>query len=156
MSFGERGYKHGVNVVDMQPEGTVTLTPVEYVPLRTLLTIPQKGTATPDEAVQVAKSLAKSVEVRLGEHPDSTPVHSIKESFEDRAAILCIIRNMNSVKYNHEELDMKTEEQLRQLDPLVMVKSIYKSRNGGEEMPQALVDKFNTAVKIAKENEEEE
>ena len=102
------------------------------------------------------KSSYPYVEVRLGEIPDSTTVHSIKESFEDRAAILCIIRNMNSVKYNHEELDMKTEEQLRQLDPLVMVKSIYKSRNGGEEMPQALVDKFNTAVKIAKENEEEE
>ena len=167
MSFGERGYRHGVNVVNIGTDGTVTLNPVEYAPLRTLVTIPQKGTATPDEAMEMAKSLPKAgkkddnssypyVEVRLGEIPDSTTVHSIKEAFEGRAAMLCTIRNMSIATTDHEKLETATEEQLRQLDPLLMAKAIYKSRCGGEEMPQALVDKFNAAVKIAKENEEDE
>ncbi len=167
MSFGERGYRHGVNVVNFGADGTVTLNPVEYTPLRKLVTIPQSGTATPDEAIEQAKSLPKCekkddnssypyVEVRLGKTPDSATLHSIKEAFDGRAAMLCTIRNVGNAEADNERPETETKEQLHQLDPLLMVKAIYKNRYGGEEMPQALVDKFNAALRIAKENEDYE
>ena len=166
MSFGERGYRHGVNVVNIDTEGNATLDIVEYRPLRSLLTIPRKGTATPAQAMEAAENLAKAgknsascdwpyVEIRLGEDPDSSTVHSIKRSFEGREALLCAIRNPNTIKGDFREMETQTREQLQQLDPLALMKAHYRKCNNGDEMPQELVDKFNTAVKIAKESGED-
>lgn len=168
MSFGERGYRHGVNIVDFNDDGTVGLTPVEYNPLRTLVSIPRSGTTTPADAQEAAKDFAKAdkksqtdewpyVEVVLSEAPDSATAHSIKESFDGREALLCVIRNKGvGGGAGLKEMEAQTEEQLRQLDPTTLVRSLYKARYNGEEMPQALIDKFNAAVRIAKENEERE
>ncbi len=167
MSFGERGYKHGVNVVNIDTEGNVTLNPVEYRPLRNLLTIPQKGTATPQQAIAAAESLAKAgknassydwpyVEIRLSEDPDSATMHSIKESYAERAALLCIVRNPGNMGSSIREIEVQTEAQLQQLDPLNLAKKEYGKRNNGTDMPQELIDKFNTAKKIAEEREAEQ
>ncbi len=166
MSFGERGYKHGVNVINIDTEGNVTLNPVEYLPLKSLLTIPQSGTATPSQAIAAAESLGKAgknaslnwpyVEIRLSEEPDSTTMHSIKESYANRAALLCIVRNPSSMGSNMQAIEAQTEEQLQQLDPLNLAKNEFSKRYNGADMPQELIDKFNTAKKIAEEREVEQ
>lgn len=167
MSFGERGYRHGVNVVDFNADGTVGLTPVEYHPLRALVSIPRSGAATAAAVEEAAGDFAKAgkrpqaddwpyVEVVLSEAPDSATAHSIKESFAGREALLCVIRNKAAHGAGMKEVEAQTEEQLRQLDPATLVRSLYKAHYDGEEMPQALMDKFNAAVRIARENEERE
>lgn len=167
MSFGERGYRHGVNVVELREDGTVTLNAVEYSPLRSLLTIPSKGTATADEAMALVGELPKGdrkkgcanwpyVEVRLSGGADSTAIHSLKQSFDGRAALLCVIRDQSSVAPDGKEIEARTEEELRQLDPLLMMRRIYAERNGGAELPPQLADKFNTAARMAEERIDED
>lgn len=167
MSFGERGYQHGINFVEISADGSVELTPLEYEPPRPLLTIPAKGTATPAQALEAIQSLPKGgrrddssrwpyVEVRLGQEPDSASMHSIKESFDGRAARFCTIRTQPAAQSADGDLGVNTEEQLRKLDPAVMMEKIYEDNNGGKQMPQALADKFATAVKIARQGEYDE
>ena len=167
MSFSERGYHHGVNVVDFAADGMVTLNVVEYEPLRKLLSIPRTGTATVQQAVEAVCSLPKAdkkdpgtdwpyVEVRLGTTNDTTANHQIKESFAGRAAHFCTIRNNADKQTASTSLDQQTEKELSRLNPLALAKKVYENNYNGSAMPQELVDKFNTACKIASESEEEQ
>ncbi len=96
------------------------------------------------------------VEIRLSEDPDSATMHSIKESYAERAAQLCIVRNPGNMGSSIREIEVQTEAQLQQLDPLNLAKKEYGKRNNGTDMPQELIDKFNTAKKIAEEREAEQ
>ena len=160
MSFGERGYSHGINIVDIAEDGSVTVTTESRELLRPLLTIPSRGATTVEGALERIESLPAAtegddntrwpyVEVILSKRPDAAGIHRLKESFSSRAALLCVIRTAEDLSAAHDAVEVRTEEQLRKLNPLELMRKIYSDANGGEKMPEALENKFNTAVRIA-------
>lgn len=165
MSFGERGYKHGVNIVDISPDGTTSMTVAEYEPLRKLISVPYNSWATPEEAESLIGRMSKVsddpnawnyAELRLKDEPDQPTLYRLKELMNGVGAELCAVRTQETEQMDFKKMEVRTEEQLRQLEPLHMAMTIYSNAHDGEEMPQALVDKFNTAYKMAQDEADAE
>lgn len=167
MSFSERGYTHGVNVVDIDRSGEVKVTVESHELLRPLLSVPARGTVSVDDAIERIKALPQAadgsdntrwpyVEIRLSTMPTGEDIRSIRDCFASRAALLCAVRNPQPEEGEARAMELKTEEQLRRLDPLELMRKIYSNKRGGEKMPEALEEKFRSAEKIAAELTDDE
>ena len=161
MSFAEKGYSHGVNLITIGAKGGAVIDRLEYKPLRSIISVPEKGAASLDEVVDMLHALPKAgktdpagwpyVEIRLKEQELNPAAHSeIINAMQDKAARLCrLVREMPEGKAGGQHRKMQSLDQLRNISPLDIAHDAYLTATG-QEMSEELAKRFKQAADIAK------
>lgn len=168
MSFSELNYKHGVQFVDIDPQGGALVEFVEYSPLRGLVTIPAKGRAVSAEALfDCINSLPKRdkkntdsltwpyLEIHVEEaQPQPTLMHDVMETLQDRAVHFCRmlrVRPENKKADSANDVDTPSADTLTNINPLELARRNFEARFNSE-MPEELVTRFKQAEAETKNN----
>lgn len=165
MSFAEISYRHGVQYLDIDSEGAVSVSRLEYSPLRNLLTIPpphRRATTTAElfDAVSSLPKRAKDdagtdwpyLEIRVEERqPEPGLMHEVMESLADRAVHFCRmvrVRPEGDGPDGSSDTPSAANETLHSLTPLQLARRYFAARYAGD-MPQPLIDRFKQAEEAA-------
>ncbi len=168
MSFSELNYKHGVQFVDIDPQGEALVEFVEYAPLRGLVTIPAKGRAVSAETLfDCINSLPKRdkkntdsltwpyLEIHVEEaQPQPTLMHDVMEALQDRAVHFCRmlrVRPENKKADSANDVDTPSADTLTNINPLELARRNFEARFNSE-MPEELVTRFKQAEAETKNN----
>lgn len=168
MSFSELNYKHGVQFVDIDPQGEALVEFVEYAPLRGLVTIPAKGRAVSAETLfDCINSLPKRdkkntdsltwpyLEIHVEEaRPQPTLMHDVMEALQDRAVHFCRmlrVRPENKKADSANDIDTPSADTLANINPLELARRNFEARFNSE-MPEELVTRFKQAEAETKNN----
>lgn len=140
MSFGERGYRHGVVRVEVGDSGPATATPLDVAPLRALLSLPARGAATAAEMLHAVGRLPKQqagddgaawpyLEMRVEEtQPEPTLVTRLLDALADRAVHFCrVVRSVPDAGQDDEPAIASTDE-LAAMQPLDMARLLFAER----------------------------
>lgn len=161
MSFSELNYKHGAQLVDIDPNGEAMVEFVAYSPLRGLVTIPAKGRAVSAEALfDSINSLPKRdkknndsltwpyLEIHVEEaQPQPTLMHDVMEALQDRAVHFCRMLRVRpeSQKANSaDDANAPSADTLTNINPLELARRNFEARFN-TEMPEELVTRFKQA-----------
>lgn len=162
MSFAEVNYQHGVQLVDIDPQGEAMTQFVEYTPLRKLITIPAKGNAV--KAEQLLDCIAQLpkrnnstdshtwpyLEIRVEEaQPQPTLMHDVMEALQDRAVRFCRmlrVRPENLGNTSNDDSSLApTADALSSITPLELAQRNYKARYN-TTLPDELEKRFVMAL----------
>ena len=150
MSFMERDYHHGVNMVEIDGEASVKVSRILYEPLRSMMSIPGTGTASCEEVIRMLGQLPAEdkkdnkdtypyLEVKVLEKiPNPQMVSAIQQAAAQRKVCLCRIER---VRPQSEDMlsdnVVVTAEDIQKLVPAEIARDAYASVYG-EEMPDEL------------------
>lgn len=161
MSFTERHYRHGADILTVNEDGTTALTSKDFSLLHPLLSFPEKPQPwdvlrerikelpAADDATAPTPYLQLNVFI---DTPDSSLTTKIEAALQDRKVRLCKIQpSYPQTDKDDELLDIQSIETLRKLEPMDMLKKIYLSKNHTEMRP-ALLPLVEQAIREAKEN----
>ena len=168
MSFSELNYKHGVQFVDIDPQGEALVEFVEYAPLRGLVTIPAKGRAVSADALfDCINNLPKRdkkntdsltwpyLEIHVEEaQPQPTLMHDVMEALQDRAVHFCRmlrVRPENKKGDSANDVNTPSADTLANINPLELARRNFEARFNSE-MPEELVTRFKQAEAETKNN----
>ena len=167
MSFSEKNYHHGLNVVDIN-QGHINMDWLAYEPLRKLISVPEKGSADYADILMLLGRLPKGnrtndnddwpyLEVQVREmKPDATMANEITKILDGRKARLCrIVRVRPNGEVAENKAQITTTDDLRRLNPAILVRTIYQNVYG-EEMPNEIAKLFAVAKRKAEEANEDE
>ena len=159
LSFSERDYKRAVNLVEIDTQGHVETTSLFYTPLCALISLPDRGALDPQEALSRLRSLPDAqpdddreaypyveMNIRLAQ-PEPELRRRIGEIIEHKAVKFCRITT-STYREQSEQNDAQrpaVENSLHSQAPIDIAKQYYTARYGNE-MPEALVERFNIAV----------
>ena len=158
MSFSEKGYRHGVNLVTLHDSGETEVKRMEYTPLRSLMSIPARGSVTPAELFDAIAALPDRekdddgrtwpyLEMRvLEDQPNPSLLHEATEALADKAVHYC--RMVRELPPSATPKAMPSMETLRTIQPIDMARRVFETRYHAE-MPEALQARFNTAYEKA-------
>ena len=159
LSFSERDYKRAVNLVEIDPQGHVETTSLFYTPLCTLVSLPERGALDPQEALSRLHSLPDAqpdddreaypyveMNIRLAQ-PEPELRRRIGEIIEHKAVKFCRITTSTYREQSAQDDTQRpaVENSLHSQAPIDIAKQYYTARYGNE-MPEALVERFNIAV----------
>ena len=159
MSFSEKGYSHGVNMLTIGAKGGAVVDRLEYRPMRNVLSMPDKGSAPLSDILSQIRALPKAdkvdsaewpyVEIRLKENEPAPNAQSeIVAAMQDRAATLCrLVREVPQAKESSRQQKMQSLDQLRNISPLDIAHDAYLTRTG-REMSDELVKRFKQAAEM--------
>lgn len=150
MSFAEKDYKHGVDVIELTQGNKPQHHFEEYIPQHKLVTIPKDGKALP---IKELKKELKELPDLIGDKPDENSVYleillqKDKSGSEDRAEIEALVNQKNAVictwKVVHEDVDISTiidDANLQSIDdvlnrnPMDALKEAFMLENKNKEM----------------------
>lgn len=167
MSFAEKNYRHGVECLDISPEGTCTRAFLEYMPTHPLCSLPEEGPLPLEEVISLLHDLpgrrASSdeavwpyLEIKvLLDKVDPQMNIKIQQALRHKAVRFCCLR----VFYNEPEIKGGPLEDgytdLNNVSALDVAKAIYKSRYH-VDLPVELEDLFNQAYAAALKDEQNE
>ena len=159
LSFSERDYKRAVNLVEIDPQGHVETTSLFYTPLCALVSLPERGALDPQEALGRLRSLPDAqpdddreaypyveMNIRLAQ-PEPELRRRIGEIIEHKAVKFCRITTSTYREQSAQDDTQRpaVENSLHSQAPIDIAKQYYTARYGNE-MPEALVERFNIAV----------
>ena len=159
LSFSERDYKRAVNLVEIDTQGHVETTSLFYTPLCTLVSLPERGALDPQEALSRLRSLPDAqpdddreaypyveMNIRLAQ-PEPELRRRIGEIIEHKAVKFCRITTSTYREQSAQDDTQRpaVENSLHSQAPIDIAKQYYTARYGNE-MPEALVERFNIAV----------
>jgi len=158
LSFSERDYKRSVQLVEIDEKGRVQATALPYSPLCRLLSLPERGSLDPEEALQRLRALPEAkadddrnaypyleISIRLSQ-PEPELRRRIGEIIEQKAVKFCRITTATQRELREGNATQPTvENSLHKLAPIDIAKQYYSARYGND-MPDALVERFNIAV----------
>lgn len=159
LSFSERDYKRAVNLVEIDTQGHVETTSLFYTPLCALVSLPDRGALDPQEALSRLRSLPDAqpdddreaypyveMNIRLA-HPEPELRRRIGEIIEHKAVKFCRITTSTYREQSAQDDTQRpaVENSLHSQAPIDIAKQYYTARYGNE-MPEALVERFNIAV----------
>ena len=159
LSFSERDYKRAVNLVEIDPQGHVETTSLFYTPLCALISLPDRGALDPQEALSRLRSLPDAqpdddreaypyveMNIRLAQ-PEPELRRRIGEIIEHKAVKFCRITTSTYREQSAQDDTQRpaAENSLHSQAPIDIAKQYYTARYGNE-MPEALVERFNIAV----------
>ncbi len=159
MSFSERSYVHGVELVELDTDAGAVASSrrIAYTPQRALVSLPERGALAVGDVVGAIASLPEArkgddgaswpyVEIRVAETaPAPTLMHDVQEAISSRAVRLCRVVREAAAGRGRETEKAEALENLRQLSPTALARRIYADRFGGE-MPAHLAKKFSEAA----------
>lgn len=158
MSFSERFYHHGVEMVEIGEDGETVVSHLEYNPLRHLLTIPAKGSAVPATIMEEISKLPERekkdngeawpyLELRvLEEQPEPNFLHEVTEALSTKAVLFCRMTRETPKTSSPTSATTESIETIRNLTPMEMAQMVFDSRYGSE-MPDSLRLRFEQAEK---------
>ena len=159
LSFSERDYKRTVNLVEIDTQGHVETTSLFYTPLCALVSLPDRGALDPQEALSRLHSLPDAqpdddreaypyveMNIRLAQ-PEPELRRRIGEIIEHKAVKFCRITTSTYREQSAQDDTQRpaVENSLHSQTPIDIAKQYYTARYGNE-MPEALVERFNIAV----------
>ena len=159
LSFSERDYKRAVNLVEIDTQGHVETTSLFYTPLCALISLPDRGALDPQEALSRLRSLPDAqpdddreaypyveMNIRLAQ-PEPELRRRIGEIIEHKAVKFCRITTSTYREQSAQDDTQRpaVENSLHSQAPIDIDKQYYTARDGNE-MPEALVERFNIAV----------
>ena len=159
LSFSERDYKRAVNLVEIDTQGHVETTSLFYTPLCALISLPERGALDPQEALSRLRSLPDAqpdddreaypyveMNIRLAQ-PEPELRRRIGEIIEHKAVKFCRITTSTYREQSAQDDTQRpaAENSLHSQTPIDIAKQYYTARYGNE-MPEALVERFNIAV----------
>lgn len=159
LSFSERDYKRAVNLVEIDTQGHVETTSLFYTPLCALISLPERGALDPQEALSRLHSLPDAqpdddreaypyveMNIRLAQ-PEPELRRRISEIIEHKAVKFCRITTSTYREQSTQDDTQRpaVENSLHSQTPIDIAKQYYTARYGNE-MPEALVERFNIAV----------
>lgn len=159
LSFSERDYKRAVNLVEIDTQGHVETTSLFYTPLCALISLPDRGALDPQEALSRLRSLPDAqpdddreaypyveMNIRLAQ-PEPELRRRIGEFIEHKAVKFCRITTSTYREQSAQDDTQRpaVENSLHSQAPIDIAKQYYTARYGNE-MPEALVERFNIAV----------
>lgn len=159
LSFSERDYKRAVNLVEIDTQGHVETTSLFYTPLCALVSLPERGALDPQEALSRLRSLPDAqpdddreaypyveMNIRLAQ-PEPELRRRIGEIIEHKAVKFCRITTSTYREQSAQDDTQRpaVENSLHSQAPIDIAKQYYTARYGNE-MPEALVERFNIAV----------
>ena len=156
MSFAEKNYSHGVNMITIGANGGAVVDRLEYKPLRGIVSVPEKGAAPLGEVLGLLRALPKAkddnaewpyLEIRLKENELNPAAHSeIVSAMEGRAARLCrLVREVPEGKTESRHRKMQSLDQLRNISPLDIAHDAYLTATG-QEMSEEVAKRFKKAA----------
>lgn len=159
MSFSERDYHHGVNLVTIDEDARVQTERIAYTPLRKLISIPQRGAASATEVLHAIAALPERkkgddglrwpyLEIRVAERqPEPTLMNDVSTALEQRAVRFCrMVRERPATTQNASA--PQSIERIRSVGPVEMAQRLFENRYH-EAMPTELVDRLRKAEKMA-------
>lgn len=166
MSFSERGYKHGVNWIDLDGEGEASVSQIPYQPLRELVSIPsgKAAIAAADLPAAIAALPQREkkddglswpyLEIKVEERqPEPALMHEVMEQLAGKAVRFCrMVRTLPAASGTSRMEAASTPDTLQNTGPLRLARQYFRNRFE-DEMPQALIDRFKAAEKRAAEEE---
>ena len=159
LSFSERDYKRAVNLVEIDTQGHVETTSLFYTPLCALVSLPERGALDPQEALSRLRSLPDAkpdddreaypyveMNIRLAQ-PEPELRRRIGEIIEHKAVKFCRITTSTYREQSAQDDTQRpaVENSLHSQAPIDIAQQYYTARYGNE-MPEALVERFNIAV----------
>ena len=159
LSFSERDYKRAVNLVEIDTQGHVETISLFYTPLCALISLPDRGALDPQEALSRLRSLPDAqpdddreaypyveINIRLAQ-PEPELRRRIGEIIEHKAVKFCRITTSTYREQSAQDDTQRpaVENSLHSQAPIDIAKQYYTARYGNE-MPEALVERFNIAV----------
>ena len=159
LSFSERDYKRAVNLVEIDTQGHVETTSLFYTPLCALISLPDRGALDPQEALSRLRSLPDAqpdddreaypyveMNIRLAQ-PEPELRRRIGEIIEHKAVKFCRITTSTYREQSAQDDTQRpaVENSLHSQAPIDIAQQYYTARYGNE-MPEALVERFNIAV----------
>jgi exonuclease sbcCD, D subunit len=159
LSFSERDYKRAVNLVEIDTQGHVETTSLFYTPLCALISLPDRGALDPQEALSRLRSLPDAqpdddreaypyveMNIRLAQ-PEPELRRRIGEIIEHKAVKFCRITTSTYREQSAQDDAQRpaVENSLHSQTPIDIAKQYYTARYGND-MPEALVERFNIAV----------
>lgn len=159
LSFSERDYKRAVNLVEIDTQGHVETPSLFYTPLCALISLPDRGALDPQEALSRLRSLPDAqpdddreaypyveMNIRLAQ-PEPELRRRIGEIIEHKAVKFCRITTSTYREQSAQDNTQRpaVENSLHSQAPIDIAKQYYTARYGNE-MPEALVERFNIAV----------
>ena len=163
MSFSERGYRHGVRMADIDTDGDVSVSQIDYRPLRALRTIPADGdAATPAGVMEEIAALPKRgkdtegldwpyLEIKVREErPEPSLLHDVMEALQDRAVHFCRMARVTCSRAAGDG-DAKPADSPQTLAPLELARRVY-SGIYGTPMPAETESRFKEAESAAQED----
>ncbi len=162
MSFAEKHYHHGVNKVTMDSSGEPVVEQIAYTPLRKIVSIPDTGAASLSDILRQIKQLPDRnkldndmwpyLEITLrSDEAEGTAQTEILNALDSKAARLCkLFKEAPTTQTSKPTVN--TLEQLLQRTPLDIALDAYLQATG-EEMSDDIIERFNSAVREAQNNE---
>lgn len=144
MSFAEKFYKQGANLIEINENKLLSIDRLEYQPLISLVSIPK-------EAKPLAEVLEELSQLEEGEKTDTSPFlevkvlitepepsmrHQIEEALSDKKARLVVATPFKQQVHTN-KTNTISYERLKTLTPLEMAEDIF-SKSYGTEMPEKL------------------
>ena len=156
MSFAEKNYSHGVNMITLGANGGAMVERLEYEPLRGIVSVPEKGAAPLGEVLELLRALPKAkgdsaewpyLEIRLKENELNPAAHNeIVAALEGHAVRLCrLVREVPEGKAESRHRKMQSLDQLRNISPLDIAHDAYLAATG-QEMSEEVAKRFKKAA----------
>ena len=155
MSFSEKRYTHGVNLVNIGKDGSTRVQRLDYEPLRQLISIPQNGVTPPDGVRYEVQKLPLRrngddgaqwpyLEIHfVQEQPEPELMTEVSRLLQDKAVHFCrMVPHTHSPKEHETELSV---ERLKDFSPLEMAQRIYREIYD-EYMPEEMETRFRIAL----------
>jgi DNA repair protein SbcD/Mre11 len=155
MSFAERHYHHGVQLVTLEDDGNTVIERLDYEPRIHLLSLPEKGaynkeTITSELLQQLPQDLQEDVppylEIKI-DSPSLDPMlkGNIAKLLEDKPIRFCRIRNI--FVSTQQESEEERQVSLEQLTPMQLAQIVYKNSHSEENIPDELASLLKDVIK---------
>ena len=164
MSFTERGYKHGADILQVQPDGSCTLSSRDFDLLHPLLSFPEKALPWEEVEKKIAELPGEDdpQAVRcylqlnvLMQGADPALSDKVEKALEGKKVWLCKIQAAYPAGEDEAEMDdLRSIEVLQQLSPGDMIRKIYKARFR-QDLPAELQPLVRQVVREAEKHNEE-
>lgn len=168
LSFSEKNYKRSVMRVEINADGTTNLTPIEYEPLRPLVSIPATGSLLPEQVLDAVKKLPVAaendngdawpyVELRIQiDEPNPALLNDVLDFLSDKAVHYCRIVRVSRKAVADDDDAPQSLESLQHLAPIDLAKKVFHQRYNAD-MPESMEKLLDSVIhEIAVENRVEE
>lgn len=141
MSFSEKFYKQGVDVVDLDETGEASVSRLSFQPLASLLSIPKQPKSLTEVLVELqslpngeVSSSSPYIEIKVLEtEPEPSKRHRIEEAIEGKAVRLA--RIVAATPNVEREDQLVSLEVWQNMQPLEMAQTVFRQKYGTEMPP---------------------
>lgn len=156
MSFSEKYYDHGAQLIELDEQGRAAVSRLTYTPLRQLKSIPEKGAASAGEVLDLISRLPHRekndeglgwpyLELRVREEqPEPQFLHDVTNALQTKAVRFCRILREQPEAPNAER-SMPDVVNVTTTTPLELAQQVFQDKYG-KPLPEALQTRFAEAA----------